>query len=366
MKKVAILTLPLNNNYGGILQAWALQNSIEEMGYDTYVLDKLYSPEISLIDKIKLFPKRIFLKYICKKNIPVNLELVEYNQYIKQIRHTLPFIKKIKRYQIRNLNQIKEREFDVLCIGSDQIWRPQYFKIFRWGYTEDAFGYFANKWNTRIFSYAASFGIDSIEEFSLTEIEKIKNIIKRFNGVSVRESSAIKICQDYFDVNAISVLDPTMLVERSKYEELADSIPSNPSRIGTYILDNSKDKQNIITHLKSALNTHTENSVRSNQSIEKWISIFRDSELIVTDSFHGTVFSIIFNKKFIVLRNNERGMSRIENILRLLDCQHHLVGSIQEITDINNYKIGTNQLYKLEALKEHSRSFLKFALKGEI
>lgn len=361
--KIGIVTLPLHSNYGGILQAWALQTVLTRMGHDVKVIDKDYRSRKS--DWFVLYPKRILKKYVLKQNVPIFHEKLQYASYLNNTIHTRPFIEKyIERRLVRNLSDIKKKDFDVYVFGSDQIWRAIYVPSFC-STIADAFGKFANKWNVIRLSYAASFGVDNLDEFSKSEIKKVKKELHHFKAVSVRESDGVNICKKYFDIDAIHVLDPTLLISKEEYLNLVDSIPVSKNGILEYILDPDTEKETIVKNLQTNLGETVYSPLsygESQVSVEEWISGFRDAKMVVTDSFHACVFSIIFQKPFIVIANPTRGFSRIKSLLKMFDLQHHLVSGTDQIRSIDSYEIDSSVYDLLIEWQSKSMNFLKSTL----
>lgn len=361
--KIGIVTLPLHSNYGGILQAWALQTVLTRMGHDVKVIDRDFKSRIS--DWFFLYPKRILKKYVLKKNIPIFHEKLQYASYLNNTVHTRSFMEKyIKRRLVRNLSDIKKKEFDAYVFGSDQIWRPIYITQF-YPKVTDAFGQFANNWNVVRLSYAASFGVDDLGEFSNSEIEEVKKELHHFNAVSVRESDGVNICKKYFDIDAIHVLDPTLLISKEEYLNLVDSIPVSKNGILEYILDPDTEKETIVKNLQTNFDESIYSLLshgKSQVSVEEWIAGFRDAKMVVTDSFHACVFSIIFQKPFIVIANPTRGFSRIKSLLEMFNLQHHLITEISQIKSIDSYKIDSSVYNSLVSWQSKSTHFLISAL----
>ena len=362
--RIGIVTFPLRSNYGGILQAWALQTVLTRMGHDVKVIDMDFKSRKS--DWFVLYPKRILKKYVLKQNVPIFHEKLEYASYLNNTIHTRPFIEKyIERRLVRNLCGLKKKEFDAYVFGSDQIWRPRYMKSSFCPTMADAFGKFANKWNAIRLSYAASFGVDNLDEFSQSEIEEVKRELHHFKAVSVRESDGVNICKKYFDIDAIHVLDPTLLISKEEYLNLVDSIPVSKNGILEYILDPDTEKETIVKNLQINFVESVFSPLsrgKSQVSVEKWISGFRDAKMVVTDSFHACVFSIIFQKPFIVIANPTRGFSRIKSLLKMFNLQHHLVSGTDPIKSIDSYEIDSSVYDLLIEWQSKSMNFLKSTL----
>lgn len=365
--RISILTLPLNVNYGGILQAYALQTVLQRMGHKVSVIDREKKPKLS--DWIFKIPLRLFQKFLLRRNIPVFHEKLYYQHSLMLARYTNRFIESyIHRRVVNSLSELSKEEMDALVIGSDQVWRPVYFTPL-YGSAVNAFGAFANHWDIRRLSYAASFGVDHLKEYSTNEITEIGKILSTFSGVSVRESSGVHLCKDYFCVNAQQVLDPTMLLEKTDYLKLIpDTIPVQKG-IMTYVLDSFAGKDEFLNRLSEELqmpmfSVIAESYEEPQPPLEKWLAGFRDASLIVTDSFHACVFSILFNKPFWVVLNPNRGIARIESLLSMFGLVNRLV------TDLHTSPIERSPIdwqivnKRLEQSRKQSKDYLINALES--
>ena len=375
--KIGVLTLPLHNNFGGILQAYALQKVLKDFGHNVVLIDK--SRYVSLGPWYKKYPiyiKRSINKFIFGKNIIVKAD-AEQNRFLKIIaKYTEPFIEKyIRRVYTKDFSNIREKDFDVLIVGSDQIWRPKYF----YSRIEDAYLDFAKEWKIKRITYAASFGT---EEWEYTE-EQTNNcatLLKKFNAVSLRESSAVQLCNDNFGVKAEHVLDPTMLLCKEDYIKLFKNYNTAQSEgnLFCYILDEGEEKKSIIDCIakEKGLKAFYVNSryeeldapleERIQQPVEKWLRAFNDAEYIVTDSFHACVFSIIFNKPFIVYGNRERGLARFKSLLSIFELEERIVSTKEEATKAISKPINWEKVNESHRQwKEKSMSFLVNNLKQQ-
>ena len=368
--KIGVLALQLRYNFGGILQAYALQKTLKELGHDAVHIDQC--KYVSLGPWYKKYPiylKRAIQKYLLGENLIVRAD-VAINNKIKIIAtHTEPFIEKyIKRIFTKDFSNLKEKNFDAFVVGSDQVWRPIYF----FSAIENAYLDFAKEWDIKRIAYAASFGTEDWE-YTDEQTANCATLLKRFNAVSVRESSAVKLCNEKLGVNAQHVLDPTMLLEKEDYIKLFEETDTNKSagNLFCYILDENTEKATIIDKVSKEkgltpfhVNSKYEDSdapleERIQQPVEKWLRAFYDAEFVVTDSFHACVFSIIFNKPFIVYGNRERGFARFESLLKLFGLEERLVCSPNEINKALNRPIDWNNVYRIHTeWKESSISFL--------
>ena len=310
-------------------------------------------------------PIRLFRKYILKRNEPILHERLVYKRHLMLTINTEPFINKfINRRLVSDFSDLKRNEFDVLIIGSDQIWRPSYFSFF-YKNVLDSFGAFADNWGIRRLSYAASFGTDKLNEFSRKEIFKIRRILQTFSGVSVREDDAVSLCKENFKVNAMQVLDPTLLVPQCRYVELIGDIPVR-NGIMEYILDLKSNEKRILEYIGNVYQmpifstlTHID---EPQYSVEQWLAGFRDASFIVTDSFHACVFSIIFHKPFVVLINKDRGKSRILSLLKLFNLEHHLLSDVEQLKSIDSYVIKDDVYKTLNNWQQLSIKFLEHSI----
>lgn len=350
--KIGIVTQPLGYNYGGILQNYALQQILKRLGFESITLDNYYqyskfwfiasyslSCLFNAIGKKRPYPTKPFNG----RSIPkITGEFI--STHIKTIRPNEALTEKtLKKYDI-----------DTLIVGSDQVWRPAYNKSLYKMYLD-----FAPS-NCKKIAYAASFGTNEWE-YGNFQTEKCKQLLKQFKAVSLREKSGVDFIKKYLACdNAKFVLDPTLLLNKSDYLSLCCKIPSNRSRyLCAYILDKSSEKINIINDIASKngleVKLFTAHSGIS-LSVEEWISNFRDASFVVTDSFHGTVFSIIFERNFIVFPNTGRGNDRFTSLLSELKlCDRIYTETGYPKTAIQWDKINDN----LGALRKESISYLK-------
>lgn len=373
--KIGIIALELRYNFGGILQAYALQKVLRNLGHDVIHVDKIM--EVSLGPWYKKYPiyiKRSICKYILGKNIIIKAD-IEQNRISNAIaKNTDLFIGKyIRKIRIKDFSNFKEEDFDVIIVGSDQVWRPKYF----FSKIENAYLDFAKEWKIKRIAYAASFGT---EEWEYTE-EQTNNcatLLKKFNAVSVRESSAVKLCYDNFGVKAEHVLDPTMLLLKEDYIKLFKDYNATQSdgNLFCYILDEGEEKKSIIDCVakEKGLKTFYVNSryddhnaplkERIQQPVEKWLRAFYDAEFVITDSFHACVFSIIFNKPFIVYGNKERGLARFNSLLSIFGLEERIVSTKEESIKAISEPIDWERVNEVHRQwKEKSMSFLNNNLK---
>lgn len=366
--KIGILSLVLHANYGGILQSYALQTVLERLGHEVYVFNKEQQYDKT---RWKSIPKRVV-----KKIMGYDSVIFEESRYRKEApiicQNIWSFRKKyIHEYIINSFDEIKKMNLDAIIVGSDQVWRPCYFKS-QWNAgIEDAFLSFAKDWNIKRIAYAASFGVNEWE-FSDQETQLVAAAAEQFSAISVREDSGVKLLKKKLRIDSIQVLDPTLLLSRDDYVNLiekADNVKS-PGNLLTYILNPSSKKTAFINEVAkveglipfSVNNSNIKHTAPVEQRIlppvEKWLQGFNDAKVVITDSFHACVFSIIFGKPFIVLGNQERGNARFDSLLKLFNLQNNLALNL-DCYNLNNFLSSSVECKKIEDLRNKSIQFLK-------
>ncbi|WP_256013243.1 polysaccharide pyruvyl transferase family protein [Desertivirga xinjiangensis] len=370
--KVGILTLPLWNNYGGIIQAFALKETLKRMGHTVFLVD-YHHHKLSFLASKNIQLKR-FIRSSLWNNAPYYPDKKE-NEIISQ--HTLAFIKSefefiTKRIDGEILLKQETEMLDAVVVGSDQVWRP--------GYTPNIYNYFLEFCPaTQIkIAYAASFGT---EQFLFDEVQtkRCKDLLAKFKAVSVREDSAVKLCKDHFHMEAVQLLDPTLLLGVEDYLQIIDRHKTEPSEgeLFTYILDMDDRKNEILKTVGAGLAlTAFETMPRKFDKfftpkdsnyifppLPQWLRSFRDAKFVIADSFHGCIFSIIFNKPFIALGNAERGMTRFVSLLKLFSLEERLITNAEDINlDLINSPIDWVKVN--EDLEEQRARSVKFLLKA--
>lgn len=363
-KKICILTQPLWHNYGCLLQAYALQKCLKAMNYEV-VTDEYPRRFLSFFDKLKDKSKRMVAYHILgRKSVNPNPFYPNEKSWKEICKNTSRFVReRIDTVDFFNGQTLPSKEminrFDTFIIGSDQVWRDSYGRV------ESYFGDFLKTENKKIFSYAASFGLNTWQ-FDRERTEKLRVLAKRFRSISVREKDAIELCRDNLNIEANWVLDPTMLLSKNDYISLFKDNFQEKSEgdLMTYILDSSEEKIRLIKLIETEkkLNSFTvmAKETETFPAIEKWLKGFYDAKFVLTDSFHGMVFSIIFEKPFLVILNKQRGATRFLSLLSSLGLENRLIESVEDFNiDLLNKDIDYETIRKkLFVLVEKSKEFL--------
>ena len=307
----AINNLWWHANYGAILTAYALQETLEEMNYSTKVIN--YIPGWYKRD---IFPGSIAENF-ARKYLNLTNECVS----------------------IKDLMDLNGH-FDNFLVGSDQVFRygaEILWNPFEWhDYKYIFYNSFVNFDKNKI-ACAASFGRSLYEGPDLDK-EKVKFYLKNFNHISVREDDGVDICKNTFNVDAQMILDPVFLVNKQKYTELiSNSEVDTTGKIAYYLITQSDEKDAILEYYSNKFNKPLFNT-KSSQTIEDWVSAISKCDLLITDSFHGVCFSLIFNKPFIHVKHpNDHVLpySRFTSIFKLIQTE---INSILTLEDCINYK----------------------------
>lgn len=337
--KIGIITLPLHYNYGGILQAYALQRYLRHLGHDVEhieVKSNKYLLPISV--RYLVYLKRAILKYILRKDIIVFREKFIHDTNFLVTKYTSRFVKDNMNVRyVNSFDEIQEYEYDAYVVGSDQIWRSEY--ICR-NNNFAPFLDFAKDWQVKRIAYACSFAKDDWCYSRLATVN-CKELLSKFDVVTVREKAAIALCKRYLDTKAELVIDPTMLLSQKDYDVLVDNANTRTCNgdLMCYVLDETMEKLQFIKEVASkrnliAFNTNAKVEKYSEKifnriqpPVEQWLRSFKEAELVITDSFHACVFSIIYNKPFICFGNQHRGNSRFISLLSMFGQGYRLLES---------------------------------------
>lgn len=367
--KIGILTYQYAINYGAQLQAYALKEFLNSYGYEVEIIN--YDTSYMYI-KNRSIKNRIISKiwYLVKYFIGGREKKIKFNTFKK------------KRLQIKgdiiadknHLQKYLEIEnFDVIIVGSDQVWNPEI------NGNDDA--YYLNLENNIIkISYAASFGVSSLNK---KYIQNLKDCLNKFSSISVREKTGKKIINS-IGLDAEVVLDPVFLLEKEKWLDISSKNRIvNECYILCYVMPGDKELENKIEYLALQIRKQTGKEIvflgrkeykkfkRDGKdfisaSPEEFVNLFFYADIVITNSFHGTAFSIIFNKNFYSLINSnvfgvKQLSSRLTDLLFDLGLENRIVNVKDENIDIDkiNY-IEVNR--KLNKMKDKSKSYLQTAL----
>ncbi len=371
-KKIAILTQPLHDNYGGLLQAYALSKTLKDLGNEVLIVDRR-SGHSSTIRKIASKIKHFFLgnkthkKFTSKQQFIVSQYTLKFRKkYLPNTTHEIT--------DNRGMSELNKMGFDAYVVGSDQCWRPRYSP----NITNYFLDFVEAQNNIKRIAYAASFGTADWE-FTAKDTEACKALIQKFDAVSVREDSGIHLCKKYLNTDADHVLDPTMLLLPDDYKTITkqENQTKSNGNLKVYILDKTSQKLDLIKYIEKKIDLkHFEVMPQNRLGHEKivniedyvfpapeaWLRGYEDAKFVVADSFHGTVFAILYNVPFIAIGNKNRGMARFESLLRMFELEDRLITDFEaeNIDNILKSCIDWNKVNNiLEEKRQYALNFLK-------
>lgn len=367
--KIAILTLPLHYNYGGILQAWAMQAVLVQMGHSVEIL----MPKRQQRYKKWMFPLVWFYRFLRRligiSDIPVFAEK-KLRENHEKIYGSLDIFKnnQFKAKYISNIEDLNSLDYDSIIVGSDQIWRKRYVRLlWKTEFVSDVFLSKVNDKKLLRIAYAASLGVDNWE-YTPNETSEIAAALSKFKSISVRESCGVDLLFNNTGCKSTWVVDPTMLLNAQDYRLLYNkNKSSNQYEIVSYILDSNIVTTNLISKVSYDLkmSVHELNQPRAQErkfSVEEWLQAIDMSKFVITDSFHGCVFCLIFKKSFIFVGNAKRGNARFSTLIEKFDIGKHFIDRIEAYSKDKDYGISENTTRLIEQSKEKSFSFLCEAL----
>lgn len=370
-KNIGILTFQNADNYGAMLQAYALYKSVQKILPESNVEFLNYiQPQISR--KSPPFPTF---------NSSFLFNLIKYLWKLKKFYNKNAAIRRDKfslfrKNELRLSKEVKELDnvqtnYDIIIVGSDQVWNMTLSK-------NDP-TYFLKQVNCKKISYAASYGH---EVLSKHEIEFSREFLPSFNKISVREKSAVKALRD-LQLFSDHVLDPVLLFNKEDwYNSFTQSSKSKISQnyLLIYALELNPEVYKIASKVAEVLNLivveigfgslkrdyqKVDLTVDKNGPLE-FISLFKNASFVVTNSFHGTAFSALFEKDFFSVPHQSRG-TRMTSLLEVLKLNDRIIYSHKDVFKSNerlkiNYKTSC-ELLKQEQAK--SINYLKEALLNE-
>jgi len=379
--KIALLNLVIDNNYGGNLQRYALCRILQKEGHEVEFVKRFavqYYPRFpkNIIKYVFRFARKLFVD---RNNVVFQERLREWDNML-QISQTLSFINKNvpcynkEFYPKDSLKELNNAGFDAIVVGSDQVFRAPYNRC-----QENFFLGFVTNPLIRKIAYGASFG-NAGDEYTTDLIKKCGQDIKQFHGVSLREKSGIDVFKTFgweTKKNPRLVLDPTLLLEACEYESLIENNDDN-NGVFCYILDMTEEKQSFIDEIAQKLRKPYKiidglfpNLQRGTfkhpillPTIGQWLSYIKNADFVITDSYHGTIFSILFNKPFCSIVNSNRGRERFSYLEEEFGLSGLFIYELPVKFDIESpFRIDWKNVNdKISVIKSESISFLKESL----
>ena len=354
--KIGILTYHRSHNYGAMLQAFALRKVISDFGNDVFFIDYWPQHQINIYRlfswedffRLDLIQKVRYVKNFLKTIIPKRLRKTRFNMFFRD--NISPFCRSPKE------------SYDVVIYGSDQIWRKQQWE---YGYNPIYFGKndFITKKNV---SYAASIGILPTDR---DDIQTVLRYVKYLDIISVRESELKDFLIQHGLTNVEQTVDPTLLLEKKEWEDLAgaDRIIKHPYLLyynlmkGSFIDDNVyslAEKLHLqVIELCGVPSRMPSVNKRTIDGPYEFLNLVRFADCVITSSFHGLVFSIIFNRPFVVAF--EKNSGRATSLLKVLSLSDCMIEPKQHFFSLNKEIDWSMVNSRLEMLKDSSLGFIR-------
>ena len=387
-KKVGIVSCYFKHNYGSMLQAYATQQILDNMGIENETINvdenvdfangkkKYYMTQITNFTFIKSKLGMIKLKFDkkLKKDLGKNISIRDkkYNEFEQKFRLTYPY----KTYA--ELTE-KCKDYSSVLVGSDQLWLP----------VNVVADYYTLNWvpdDMNKISLATSFGVSTVPD---KYKESYKKFLNRIDNLSVRESAGVKLVSELSDKKATLVCDPTLLLTKQEWMEIQQEERIIKDKyILCYFLGNNIEHRKFAERLKEktgykivSLN-HADEYVKYSDIFAdetpydigpaEWINLIRNAEYVCTDSFHGTVFSLINNTKFFTFErySNKNSKvstnSRIYSLLEIVNLKERILSGTENVEDVLKYNIDFDKVNtKLADFRNESKAFLEKALNKE-
>ena len=363
--KIGILTFHYAYNYGAVLQAYATQMVLEEMGHDVEFINYQNN-------KITWNYKRLHFKWNFGIFRNLSLSISNFfrnnNQIRKESKYNAFISGKlnVSNQLFKEGDMVDAQQYDAIVIGSDQVWNPNLTGCLDKVY----FGEVGIKPNTKVIAWSPS---SLNTEYTPNELKQISTYLKNFTSISVRDESLKEIIKHLTNKEITITLDPTFVLKKDYWLDLCHEVPEN-NYILIYAVRHFEETMSIakkmakannktLVVIRSIVNPVYHSHDRNTCSPEDFLSYFYHADFIVCSSFHGTAFSIIFEKNFLNFIPSKAKDSRVRTVLNALGLGDRIVDEKSHISTIPNQPNYLIAEKKLKVLQQHSIEFLKSSLR---
>lgn len=387
MKPIGLVTCYFHHNYGSMLQAYATEMIMQDMGlpYETIYCKAAINYMVE--NKLLYFAKKIMIgdwkmklgKFKidqAKHNNPIFLKNwairdAAFNKFADEMFHVSPYCKNRSELETMATN------YSAFLVGSDQLWRTDSVEH----------GYYTLEWvpdGIRKIAYSTSIGVKEIPWF---QVKKNRRFMNRFDYMALREQSACDLVFKLTGRKVQVVLDPTLLFSGDQWMKIQNKEPlTNGKYIFCYFLGNNPNQRELVKKLKDKTGMkivallHLDEYIPSDESFAdetpynvgpaEFLNYIRNAEYVCTDSFHCSVFSILYKKKFFTFSRfsetaKQNTNTRIDNLLNITGLSERRVNAGMSVDEILNLQLDFNYAdKKLDELRKSSIDYLKNALKG--
>ncbi len=334
-----ILTHPFMGNYGGMLQAYALQRALGKVGVEALLIDYGAGAPLSpaaLWENTKCWLRTIQLfsgLTTARTPIPWNCMMAVGRAF----KRFCSFSRPLHPQEFRDaLGQVER-----FIVGSDQVWRASRVRQLL-PVSHYFLGFASPAVRRQSMAYAASFAVDEWEG-TAEETEACRRLLSEFKAVSVREESGISLCREVFGAVACRMPDPSFLLEAADYADIIRA--AKPCRgaspyVAAYLLDETPGALRLLQAVANEVGAPVQHLTphagarqrreRFPLTVPQWLCLLQEAACVVTDSFHGCVFAILFNKPFVCLGNAGRGKARFDTLLQTYGLESRYVEEPQQ------------------------------------
>ncbi|WP_024860111.1 polysaccharide pyruvyl transferase family protein [Ruminococcus flavefaciens] len=372
MPKIGILTWLHNGNYGTVLQAYALQRFLRNMGYNVQNINFNASTKQKIKNLIvrKNSPKLFMEKmenYLTEKKADKEKLFQKKKRFSNFLNENFNLTAQIDSYI--KLTEYSET-FDIYICGSDQIWSPALLN------TPYYFDFVSSK--KRKIAYSCSFGVSRVP---VNKKKIIAELLQDFDYISVRENSGKKIVKELIRKEVPVMVDPVFLLNTNEWDEIASERLVDGEYVFAYFLTYNKEYFDFAQQVSKMLGvklvvvpvTKEEYQIQGDiiQDVgpAQWISLIKYSKMVLTDSFHGSVFSLLYQKKFLVFKRfNDKDKnsqnSRIYTLIKQYGLQKHLVDE-RLLSDFDFENLSTNKNDLIKKNSSVSKKWIVTCIQGE-
>lgn len=361
--KVAVTTLHHVRNYGSLLQTYATQKTIEKLGHSCEIVDYIPRGLTLKYGILTIKSQGNIVKDVIRKSAAALFFSIQQATMIRFLKKNVTLSKKVySTYaDLKNNPPIA----DAYISGSDQIWNTQNYNL-----PDDVKGYYLQyvpQGKIKL-AYASSIGKD---EFSDEEKVSVKEYLKDFKAISVREKSAVSMLEEIGVDNAVHVLDPTLLLSKEEWLEFLGKHKKEKEpfifvynlnrnvHVKNFALKLAKEKNLKIINFSDTLDFMSGADNRIHNTVYDFLYYLSSAEYIVTDSFHGTAFSVNLGKQFVSFAA-PRFNSRLLSILELFELQDRFLTEFDGTVDAIYKEIDREKVEKkLNSERERCTDFLK-------
>lgn len=367
-KKVGIITQHRVVNYGSVLQTYALQEKIKELGYDCEVID--YYPErftpLGMLKRIKNKGEKFrksFLIRTAARIIIIPSYIMRFHMFFAFLDNRIGMTD--KTYRSEEELKMEKFDYDIFCTGSDQVWNYGWNEKIEYPY----YLAFAPE-SARKISYAASFGKSELDS---VEIDETRRLLKRYNAISLRELSGVKIVEGLGIKNSVNVLDPTLLLTGKEWRRISSgkyrgdkyilvyNLNRNP-KIDSYAKELSNQMGLEVRYLSYQLHEFYKNGkMFCNPQVEDFLALIDGAQYVITDSFHATAFSLNFNKEFVIVYPGKYS-TRLQSILEILELTDRVAKDEKDMSIVKSRIDYDHVNKKLDAERIKSLNWLASAM----